>query len=71
MERMQIFVFGFKYTADMQPAFHEAGENVGPQSGMQGRCNQCSEYVALALKSVCVVGAKMRQVRIELTTLGL
>ena len=36
MERMQIFVFGFKHTANMQPAFHEAGEDVGPQSGMQG-----------------------------------
>ena len=36
MERMQIFVLGFKHTANMQPAFHEAGEDVGPQSGMQG-----------------------------------
>jgi hypothetical protein len=68
---MQIKAFGFENTANMHPAFYEVGENVGPQSRMQGWCNQWSVYVALALKKVCVVGAKMRQVRIELTTLGL
>ena len=71
MERMQIGSFGFEYRANMQPAFYETGEDVGPLSGMQGSCNQCLVYVALVLTSLCVVGAKMRQVRIELTTLGL